>query len=77
MKEITIRKIKKNEQEKLELQREYTQKGLSESEKRELKKKIDQKSEKGINVLQQINLNKCQIEKISQKLKQVTKTPPH
>jgi RNA polymerase primary sigma factor len=64
-----IREIKQCEQRKLESQKEYTQKGLSESKKKELKKKIDRKSEKIVTVLRKLNLHKNLFEKISQQLK--------
>jgi len=64
-----IRKIKRSEHEKLKLQKKLTQKGLSKAKKRELKEKIDQKSEKIFDLIKQLNLNKIQIEKAVQKLK--------
>jgi RNA polymerase primary sigma factor len=64
-----IERIKKHEQKKLELQKKLTQKHLSEAQKRALGKKIKQKSEKLLSLIQQINLNKAQIEKGAQKLK--------
>ncbi len=64
-----IERIKRREQKKLELQKKSTQKYLSKVRKIELKKKIDQRREKILNLIQQINLNKPQIEKVAQKLK--------
>ncbi len=64
-----IEKIKRGEQKHLELQKKLKQKHLSEAKKRELKKKIDQKSKKIFVLIQQINLNEIQIEKIAQKIK--------
>ena len=64
-----IEKIKRGEQKHLELQKKLKQKHLSEAKKRELKKKIDQKSKKIFVLIQQINLNEVQIEKIAQKIK--------
>ena len=64
-----IEKIKKGEQNHLELQKKLTQKHLSDAKKRELKKKIDQKSEKIFALIQQIKLNEIQIVKVTQKLK--------
>jgi len=64
-----IEKIKRGEQKHLELQIKLKQKHLSEAKKRELKKKIDQKSKKIFVLIQQINLNEIQIEKVAQKIK--------
>jgi len=64
-----IEKMKKTEHKKLELQKKSTQKRLSEAKKRELKKKIDQKAKKMLDLVNQINLNRNQIEKVSQKLR--------
>ena len=64
-----IEKIKRGEQKHLELQNKLKQKHLSEAKKRELKKKIDQKSKKIVGFIQQINLNEIQIEKVAQKIK--------
>ena len=65
----TIEKIKRSEQKKKELQKKLTQKSLSEAKKKELRKKIEQKSKRTLDLLNQINLNKAQIEKVSNKLK--------
>ena len=64
-----IEKIKRGEQKHQELQIKLKQKHLSEAKKRELKKKIDQKSKKIFVFIQQINLNEIQIEKVAQKIK--------
>jgi RNA polymerase primary sigma factor len=64
-----IEKIKDAERKHLELQEKLTQKNLSEAKKRELKRKIDQNSEKISDLLQEINLNKRQIEKVARKVK--------
>jgi len=64
-----IEKIKGHEQKRLELQKKLTQKNLSEAQQRALEKKIKQKSEKLLSLIQQINLNKIQFEKVAQKLK--------
>jgi len=64
-----IEKIKRNERKKLELQKRLTQKSLSESKKREIKKKIDQRVKKVVDLAHQINLHKTQIESVAHKLK--------
>jgi len=64
-----IEKIKDAEKKHLELQKKFAQKNLSETKKRELTKKIDQNSEKISDLLQEINLNKRQIEKVARKVK--------
>ncbi len=63
-----IEKIKRAEQKKHELQKKLTLKSISEVKKKELRKKITQKSEKILSFIDQINLNKAQIEKVVQKL---------
>ena len=65
----SIEKIRRSEQKQLELQKKLAQKNLSEAKKRELGKKINQKSEKIFSLIQQININDVQIEKVTQKLK--------
>ena len=65
----SIEKIRRSEQKQLELQKKLAQKNLSEAKKRELEKKINQKSEKIFSLIQQININDVQIEKVTQKLK--------
>jgi len=64
-----IEKIKRSEENKLELQKEFTQEHLSEAKKRDLNKKIAQYSKKIVDLIQQINLNKDQIEMITRQLK--------
>jgi RNA polymerase primary sigma factor len=64
-----IEKIKRSEENKRELQKEFTQEHLSEAKKRNLNKKIAQYSKKIVDLIQQINLNKDQIEKITRQLK--------
>jgi len=64
-----IDKIKRGEQKKQDLQKKLMHKHLSEAKRTELKKKLDQKSEKILNMIKQINLNKAHIEKVAQKLK--------
>jgi len=65
----SIEKIRRSEQKQLELQKKLAQRNLSEAKKRELEKKINQKSEKIFSLIQQININDVQIEKVTQKLK--------
>ena len=65
----SIEKIRRSEQKQLELQKKLSQRNLSEAKKRELGKKINQKSEKIFSLIQQININDVQIEKVTQKLK--------
>ena len=64
-----IEKIKRSEESKLELQKGFTQEHLSEAKKKDLNKKIAQYSENIVDLIQQINLNKDQIEKITRQLK--------
>ena len=64
-----IEKIKRSERKKQELQKKLTRKSLSEAEKRTLEKKIDQKSKKTLDLVNHINLNKIQIERVAHKLK--------
>ncbi|MBW2652998.1 MAG: hypothetical protein JRC57_07965, partial [Deltaproteobacteria bacterium] len=64
-----IERIKRREQKKLELQKKSNQKHLSKVKRIELKKKIDQKSGNIFALIQQINLDEPQIEKVAQKLK--------
>jgi len=64
-----IGKIKRSEQKIIALQKDVSQKKLSDTKKRELQKKIDQKNEKMFTLIRQINLNKVQIEQVAQKLK--------
>jgi RNA polymerase primary sigma factor len=64
-----IEKIGRDEQKYQKLQKKLSQKHLSEIERRGLKKKVDQKSKKIVAIIQEINLNKCVIEKVAQKVK--------
>ena len=64
-----IEQISRDEQKYQKLQKKLSQKHLSEIERRGLKKKIDQKSKKIVAIIQEINLNKCVIEKVAQKVK--------
>jgi len=66
---IEYEKIIKNGQKRLELQKKLSKINLSEAQKRALEKKIKQKSEKLVSLIQQLNLNKLQFEKVAQKLK--------
>jgi len=64
-----VQRIKRCEQKKLELQKELTQKHLSEVRRIELKEKIDRSSKKILDLIEQIHLNKTYIERVVQKLK--------
>jgi RNA polymerase primary sigma factor len=64
-----IKRINRREQKKLELQKKLTQKHLSKVKRIESKKNIDRSAEKIFDLIQQINLNKTQIERLVQKLK--------
>ena len=64
-----IGKIKRNEQKISALNKHLSQKKLSDTKKRDLQKKIAQKNEKMFTLIQQVNLNKGQIEHVAQKLK--------
>jgi len=64
-----IEQISRDEQKYQKLQKKLSQKHLSEIERRGLKKKVDQKSKKIVAIIQEINLNKCVIEKVAQKVK--------
>jgi RNA polymerase primary sigma factor len=64
-----IKKLTLEEQERQELHNKLVQKRLSAIKKSELRKKIDQKSEKILDLIKQIDLNKKQIERIVIKLK--------
>ena len=64
-----IARIRKSEQKKRDLQQKMAKKHLTEVKKKELQQKIDQKNEKMFILIQQINLNKVQIEQVAQKLK--------
>ncbi len=64
-----VERIKRSEQKKLDLQKKLTQKNLSEAKKKELKKKLGQKSKKTLDLVNQINLNNAQVERVAHKLK--------
>ena len=64
-----IGKIKRSEQKIIALHKDLSQKKLSDTKKRELQKKIDQKNENMFTLVRQINLNKIQINHVAQKLK--------
>ena len=64
-----IGKIKRHETKLVPLQKQLSLKGTREAKKRELSKKIDQKREKISSLIQEMNINKGQIEQVSQKLK--------
>ena len=64
-----IGKIKRSTQKKLQLEKDLAQKHLNKAEKKELQKKINQRKEKIVALIQEINLNKMLIEKIAHTLK--------
>ena len=64
-----VQRINRRDQKKLELQKKLTQKHLSEVKRIELKEKIDRSSEKILDLIEQIHLNKSHIERVAQKLK--------
>jgi RNA polymerase primary sigma factor len=64
-----IGKIKRSEHKITALNKQWSQKKLRDTKKRELQKKIDQKNEKMFTLIQHINLKKAQIEHVAQKLK--------
>ncbi len=64
-----IGKIKRHETRLSAMEKQLSQKGTREAKKKELSKKIEQKREKLSSLIQEMNLNKTQIEHISQKLK--------
>jgi RNA polymerase primary sigma factor len=64
-----IGKIKRIEQTIIALHKDLSQKKLSDTKRKELQKKIDQKNENMFTLVRQINLNKVQIEHVAQKLK--------
>jgi RNA polymerase primary sigma factor len=65
----SIGKIKRSEHKITALNKQLSQKKLSDTKKRELQKKIDQKNEKMFTLIQHINLKKVQIEHVAQKIK--------
>jgi RNA polymerase primary sigma factor len=64
-----IGKIKTCDQKRLVLKRQLDQKGMSDSKRKRLLRKIDEAGDAIANLLQEINLNKTQISQITQKLK--------
>ena len=64
-----IKKIDKNQQEFVGLQKQLSQKGIPEIKKRELSRKIVQKRDVLTTLIQQMNLNKTQIGQVVRKLK--------
>ena len=72
-----IGKIKRHETKLVALQKQLTQKGTREAKKRELSKKIEQKREKIASLIQEMNINKGQIEHVSQKLKRARERVEH
>ena len=64
-----IEKIKRVEQQYLELQKKLSKKHLSEARKKEVRKKSNQKTEKIREIIEQLNLHKIQIERVAHKLK--------
>jgi RNA polymerase primary sigma factor len=72
-----IGKIKRHETSISNMQKQLSQKGTREAKKKELSKKIEQKREKLSLVIRELNLNKAQIEHISQKLKRSLERVEH
>jgi len=64
-----IGRIKRHETRLSAMEKQLPQKSTREAKKKELSKKIEQKREKLSSLIQEMNLNKTQIEHISQKLK--------
>ena len=64
-----IDRITRCEHKNLELRKKLTQKALSKVRKAELQKKADRGAEKILDLIEQINFNKAQIERVIQKLK--------
>ncbi len=64
-----IGKIKSYDQKRTQLLKQAGQKNLSEARRKDIRKKVDEASEKIGEILQKVNLNKNQIEHITQKLK--------
>ena len=64
-----IGKIKRSEQKNIQLEKKLTQKSLSKAKKDELQKKLNQRREKILTLIQEINLSKVLVEQIAQKLK--------
>ena len=72
-----IGRIKRHETKLVALEKQLTQKGTREAKKRELSKKIEQKREKIASLIQEMNINKSQIEHVSQKLKRARERVEH
>ncbi len=64
-----IERITRRERKNLELRKQLTQTALSNVRKIELQKKADRGAEKVFDLIEQINFNKAQIERVAQKLK--------
>jgi RNA polymerase primary sigma factor len=64
-----IKKITQDELERQELQKKFDQKRLSATKKNALRKQLDQKTEKILDLIKQIDLNKKQVERIVIRLK--------
>ena len=64
-----IERIARRERKNLELRKQLTQTALSKVKKIELQKKADRGAEKVFDLIEQINFNKVQIERVAQKLK--------
>jgi RNA polymerase primary sigma factor len=64
-----IDRINRRERKNLELRNQLTQTSLSKARKIELRKKVDHGAKKVIDLLAQININKAQIERVTNKLK--------
>jgi len=72
-----IGRIKRHETKLVALEKQLTQKGTREAKKRELSKKIEQKREKIASLIQEMNINKSQVEHVSQKLKRARERVEH
>jgi len=64
-----IERIARRERKNLELRKQLTQTALSKVKKIELQKKADRGAKKVFDLIEQINFNKAQIERVAQKLK--------
>ena len=64
-----IERIARCERKNLELRKQMTQTALSKVRKIELQKKADRGAKKVLDLIEQINFNKAQIERVAQKLK--------
>ena len=72
-----IGRIKRHETKLFTLEKQLTQKGTREAKRRELSKKIEQKREKIASLILEMNINKNQIENVSQKLKRARERVEH